>query len=421
MTYDSTAKKIAVKVIGTVESNLNYGAVNYNDPITVGIAQWYGSRAAAILERMRTTNSGSWYDVEPSIANQLATVNPANAYWNTRYLTLAEGVSLIPVMNRNQAIQNAQLTEDLDAYVTVFESYGFNKDTQTDVLLYFMSMHHQSPASALRVVQTLQTTATLNQIHAATLADSILGRYGARYKTTYDIIATGDFSDVDPAPPVVTQPTQPNGNARIIKSAGDLLAVKFQDGEQVLFYPNGRGQWTPRKAADKPPPPVPVQPPPPADNGNWVLPLTGSPVLTSPYGPRAFDGLASYHYGIDLANSGNAGNVVSPCPLKITVAWEAGTPGDPSQGTAGTYVKGHTLDNAYTFNFFHMVPGTLSVAVGDTTTTGQKLGVEGASGNVTGRHLHFEAFAGAIASPWAPPYGKPIDPLPILRGHGVNI
>ena len=67
MTYDATAKKLAVKVIGTVESNLNYGSVNYNDPITVGIAQWFGTRAAALLDRMEVENSSEWYGVEPSV------------------------------------------------------------------------------------------------------------------------------------------------------------------------------------------------------------------------------------------------------------------------------------------------------------------------------------------------------------------
>ena len=49
MAWDATAKKVAVKAIGQVESSMNYAAINYNDPITVGLAQWYGTRAAAIL------------------------------------------------------------------------------------------------------------------------------------------------------------------------------------------------------------------------------------------------------------------------------------------------------------------------------------------------------------------------------------
>lgn len=39
----------AMYVIGEVESNWNWTAVNYNDPITIGMMQWYGTRAAALL------------------------------------------------------------------------------------------------------------------------------------------------------------------------------------------------------------------------------------------------------------------------------------------------------------------------------------------------------------------------------------
>lgn len=412
MAYDDTAKKLAVKVIGTVESNLDYQAINYNDPITVGVSQWYGTRAAGILERMRSTNAGEWYGVEPSIGNQLATIPPGDSFWNSRYLTSAEGNSLTGVLGRNQELQNTQLTEDLEVYKDVSISYGFNPDTNTQTVIYFFAMHHQSPASALEVVQTLDTTATLDQIHSATLAHPVLGKYGARYNTAYNLIKESDTAGVDPAPP--QEPSQVNGNARLIQSAGDLLMVQFNDSERITFYPNGRGQWTPRKGANVP---VPVQPAPPADAGTWVAPLTGPYVITSPYGPRGWDGVGSYHWGVDMANGGSPGDVVSPCPLVITRAYDNGQ----GNQTAGTYVKGHTLDGAYTFNFYHMVVGSLSVAAGDTTITGQKLGVEGASGNVTGQHLHFEAYNGVHDDPWPPPYGEPTDPLPILRAHGVNI
>ena len=40
-------------VIGEVESNWNWTAVNYNDPITIGMMQWYGTRAAALLNRVK--------------------------------------------------------------------------------------------------------------------------------------------------------------------------------------------------------------------------------------------------------------------------------------------------------------------------------------------------------------------------------
>jgi murein DD-endopeptidase MepM/ murein hydrolase activator NlpD len=416
--YDATAKKLAVKVIGTVESNLNYGAINFNDPITVGVAQWYGVRAASILNRMRTENSSEWYGIEPSINSQLETISDADGWWNTRYLTRPEGDSLMGALARNQVLQNDQLTTDLDAYVTVFESYGFDADAHTDTLIYFMSMHHQGPAYALEVVTTLDTACTLEEMHAACLAHPVLGQYGSRYRATYDLINEFDFTGVDPVTPPEPEPTQANGNARLIQTAGDLLIVQFADSERITFYPNGHGQYTPRKAADDPAPPTPVDPPPPPGTGDWYHPAPGASI-TSPYGMRE----GGFHWGVDLSSTtGPTGvNILAVDDLVITVAWEDGTPGDPSNGTAGSYVKGHTTDEAYTFSYNHMVAGSIAVSVGSTVPAGTVLGVEGNTGNVTGTHLHLECYEGYIINPWAPPYGNPFDPLPVLRAHGVVI
>jgi len=418
MSYDATAQKLAVKVIGTVESNLDYTAVNYGDPITVGIAQWYGVRAAALLTRMRDTNPGAWYGVAPSLASQLLTIAATDPWWNGRRLTQTEGNSLTGVMSRNQGIQNSQLTEDLNVYKQVSIDHGMDPDANTAAMIFFFAMYHQGPVYALQVLAAAGPTAGLDALFTACMANPVLGKYGSRYKSARDLIAAADVSGIDPAP--APDPAQTNGNTRYISAAGDTLALHFVNNEILFFYPDGHGAYLPRTAAADP---DPVQPPPPADNGAWTLPLTGAGVtLTSGFGPRGFDGLNSFHFGMDLdVSSGPAGDVVAPCPLKITVAWESGTPGDPSSGTAGSYVKGHTLDGAYTFNFYHMVPGSLAVAVGDTVARGQKLGTEGDSGNATGVHLHFEAYAGTLDSPWPPPYGNPIDPLPILRAHGVSI
>jgi murein DD-endopeptidase MepM/ murein hydrolase activator NlpD len=64
------------------------------------------------------------------------------------------------------------------------------------------------------------------------------------------------------------------------------------------------------------------------------------------------------------------------------------------------------------------------VEAGDTVTAGTQLFTEGATGNVTGTHLHFEIIEGTWNDPWAPPYNNGanfVDPLPVLRDHGVNI
>ena len=421
--YDDTARKLAVKVIGTVESDLNYSAVNYNDPITVGIAQWYGTRAASVLCRMRDENPSSWYGVAGSIANQLATIAPDNGFWNGRYLTTAEGQSLTGVLSRNQTLQNTQLEDDLTPYAQTAVNYGFSLDNQTQLVIYFFCANHQSPQSALEVVKTLNTESTIYDIHAATMAHPVLGQYGSRYQVAFDLIREGGIGGVDPVEPEPEPETFPNGNTRYIEARGDLLVVRFEDGESLTAYPLGNGRWTPRKSKAAPAPETPEQPAlPPSNGGNggWTHPLPGA-TITSGYGPRGFDG---FHYGTDFSTGPGSGcgkPVVAPTDMRITRVVLRGGANDLSYGTGGNYVKGYALDGSYSFAFYHMCDGSLKVSEGQEVKAGTQLGVEGSTGNVTGMHLHFEVSEGQIDDPWTPPYGNPIDALPVLRKFGVNV
>jgi murein DD-endopeptidase MepM/ murein hydrolase activator NlpD len=125
------------------------------------------------------------------------------------------------------------------------------------------------------------------------------------------------------------------------------------------------------------------------------------------------------HWGMDLSTPGYAGKIYAPTDLIVT---QAGYGLGSFNNSAGWCVKAHTTDNAYTFCFYHMQYGSLQVAVGDTVTKGAQIGIEGATGNVTGRHLHFEVYEGNLSNPWPPPYGPaPIDPKPLLESKGVVI
>ncbi|MEU8762492.1 M23 family metallopeptidase [Streptomyces sp. NPDC048659] len=57
---------------------------------------------------------------------------------------------------------------------------------------------------------------------------------------------------------------------------------------------------------------------------------------------------------------------------------------------------------------------SIGVAVGQTVTPGDQIGVSGSSGNSTGPHLHFEARTSAE-------YGSDVNPVSYLRARGVHV
>ncbi|ABM10455.1 MULTISPECIES: M23 family metallopeptidase [Paenarthrobacter] len=148
--------------------------------------------------------------------------------------------------------------------------------------------------------------------------------------------------------------------------------------------------------------------------GNWVHPLPGS-TLTSGYGPRPTPAgtinLGNFHYGVDLSTPGTPGTIVAVTDMKIVKTRE-------TDGAYGTGLTGQTTDGKLTIAMFHMEAGSVRVKEGDTVAAGTPLGTEGATGNVTGRHLHMEFFAGTPSNPTAS-VNPTVDPTPILKEKGI--
>ncbi|MFM9444770.1 M23 family metallopeptidase [Streptomyces acidiscabies] len=133
----------------------------------------------------------------------------------------------------------------------------------------------------------------------------------------------------------------------------------------------------------------------------FVVPITGSYVST---GYRSGGSLWSSgsHTGIDFHAA--TGTPVHAVGLGTVV--EAGW-----GGAYGNQIVVRMNDGTYT-QYGHL--SSISVAVGQTVTPGERIGYSGATGNVTGPHLHFEART-------TPEYGSDIDPVAYLRAHGVDV
>ncbi|MCX5268635.1 M23 family metallopeptidase [Streptomyces sp. NBC_00199] len=133
----------------------------------------------------------------------------------------------------------------------------------------------------------------------------------------------------------------------------------------------------------------------------FVSPITGSYVST---GYQASSSLWSSgsHTGIDFhAASGTTVHAVGSGTV-VEAGWG---------GAYGNQIVVKMHDGTYT-QYGHL--SSIEVSVGQTVTPGQRIALSGATGNVTGAHLHFEARTG-------PEYGSDIDPVAYLRSHGVNV
>ncbi|MGP3690478.1 transglycosylase family protein [Streptomyces sp. IBSNAI002] len=124
--------------------------------------------------------------------------------------------------------------------------------------------------------------------------------------------------------------------------------------------------------------------------------------VTTPYRQAGAMWSSGYHTGVDfMAATGT--------PVKAMAPGEV-----VSAGIAGSYGSEVVIrheDGKYS-QYAHL--SRLDVSPGQRVTTGAEIGLSGATGNVSGPHLHFEVRTG-------PGYGSDIDPVAYLRGRGATV
>jgi murein DD-endopeptidase MepM/ murein hydrolase activator NlpD len=134
---------------------------------------------------------------------------------------------------------------------------------------------------------------------------------------------------------------------------------------------------------------------------SYVAPIAGSYISTG-YKSGGAVWSSGSHTGVDFhAASGTSVHAVGSGTV-VEAGWG---------GAYGNNVVIKMNDGTYT-QYGHL--SSIGVSVGQTVTPGQQIGLSGATGNVTGPHLHFEVRTTAE-------YGSDIDPAAYLRSHGVNV
>ncbi len=116
-----------------------------------------------------------------------------------------------------------------------------------------------------------------------------------------------------------------------------------------------------------------------------------------------------YHTGLDyLTPTGSP--AVAPLSSRIVYAGRYG-----GWGRAyGNHVIGETRVAGVTYQWIIAHLSRLDVKTGDVVGTGQRVGLTGATGNVTGPHLHFEV----RRSPFT--YGKDVDPAVLINANDLG-
>jgi hypothetical protein len=230
-------------VIGEVESNWNWTAVNYNDPITIGMMQWYGTRAAALLNRIKNEMPTAYGQLAASLRSDIESHDAGSTWWTSRYLNRDEGNSIITVFQdeENHVIQENQAIADFEGYITTLENWGMSQ-SYPKPLIFAMSMYHQSPASAGQVIATAGGSADLDRIYGVCMNHGVLGQYRNRYNTVYQRLKDWDGES---NPPDFGQSgdvnTTPGGNTTGISTEKSKLGYIIQNGDTLILY--GRDEY----------------------------------------------------------------------------------------------------------------------------------------------------------------------------------
>lgn len=177
----------------------------------------------------------------------------------------------------------------------------------------------------------------------------------------------------------------------LLPETWDALGVDRDQGLQEVEYTVG-GKAAPEQPAEQPETPAPA--------ADYVAPVD-APIGT-PYHQNGSMWSLGYHTGVDfLASSGDPVHAIAAGTVVVAA---------DNAGSYGTHVIIKHADGKYSL-YAHF--SSRAVSVGDTVTAGEVIGAVGATGNVTGPHLHFEIRT-------SPDFGSDVDPIAYLTAHGVN-
>lgn len=139
-----------------------------------------------------------------------------------------------------------------------------------------------------------------------------------------------------------------------------------------------------------------------AKNGAWANPALGRFPAGGHYGaPRG----GASHAGQDVSNSTGTAVYAAAAGTVVRRSWGGGLPGRTGNALVISHGNGQ-----YTY-YGHL--NAYRVALSARVSAGQRIADMGATGNVTGPHLHFETHSGRL--------GTTVNPVAFLAARGVDL
>ncbi|MEV5236796.1 peptidoglycan DD-metalloendopeptidase family protein [Streptomyces pseudogriseolus] len=138
-----------------------------------------------------------------------------------------------------------------------------------------------------------------------------------------------------------------------------------------------------------------------APSSGFTSPVPGGGIGTA-YKVAGSMWSSGYHTGVDFSVPTGTSLKAVGAGTVVSAGWG---------GAYGNQVVIQLNDGHYA-QYAHL--SSLSVSAGQTVSAGQQVGLSGATGNVTGPHLHFEIRT-------TPDYGSDVDPISYLRSKGVSL
>lgn len=269
----------ALIVIGTIESELAWNLVDYATPIKLGVAQWRGTMAAQLLENLPVADKAN---LSQSILDDLGQYGSTDPFWDSRYLTLEEGNSIVVALGTSTAesYQRSYFSAMINKYANTMASWGCVPDGtlfQRKAFVFLAAIYHVDISTAGMICSAIGATATPDTIY-----DAIMNTTAAPlrdWRRVRDALNDWD-GGIEPATGTTEEPwtdpggpgdgqtiiTQVNSQVQRIGMSGQQLIVYGEDNEGgTLCWRNSSGMWIPVTNTAAPPTPTPEEPPAPVE------------------------------------------------------------------------------------------------------------------------------------------------------------